>query len=119
MDRRVKRTKNAIKEAFLYLSRTQEVNKIKVSELAELADINRKTFYLHYVDVFGVLEEIQNELEVLEVSSSIDNSSESVQVEVKETVKLAEVKVEEVIDIRNRTVIPTWYLNTLTPEQER
>lgn len=61
MDRRVKRTKSAIKEAFLYLARTQDINKIKVSELAELADINRKTFYLHYVDVFAVLEEIQHE----------------------------------------------------------
>lgn len=61
MDRRVKRTRKAIAEAFLTLSKTQDINKIKVSELAELADINRKTFYLHYVDVFAVLEEIQND----------------------------------------------------------
>ncbi len=61
MDRRVKRTRKAIKDAFLTLSQNQDINKIKVSELAELADINRKTFYLHYVDIFGVLEEIQNE----------------------------------------------------------
>lgn len=61
MDRRVRKTRKAIKDAFLFLSTTQDVNKIKVSKLTEIADINRKTFYLHYVDIFGVLEEIQNE----------------------------------------------------------
>lgn len=61
MDRRVKKTRKAIKQAFLKLAKDSAVSKIKVSELAELADINRKTFYLHYVDVFAVEEEIQQE----------------------------------------------------------
>lgn len=61
MDRRVRKTRKAIKTAFLELAQNNDVNKIKISELAELADINRKTFYLHYIDVFAVQEEIQNE----------------------------------------------------------
>lgn len=61
MDRRVKKTRKAIKSAFLKLAQNSDINKIKVSELAELADINRKTFYLHYVDIFAVQEEIQEE----------------------------------------------------------
>ena len=61
MDRRVRKTRKAIKQAFLKLAKDSDVNKIKVSELAELADINRKTFYLHYVDIFAVQEEIQQE----------------------------------------------------------
>jgi len=61
MDRRVKKTRKAIKSAFLKLAQNSDINKIKVSELAELADINRKTFYLHYVDIFAVQEEIQKE----------------------------------------------------------
>lgn len=61
MDRRVKKTRRAIKQAFLKLAKDSAVSKIKVTELAELADINRKTFYLHYVDIFAVEEEIQQE----------------------------------------------------------
>ncbi len=61
MDRRVKKTRKAIKQSFVKLAKDRDVKKIKVSELAELADINRKTFYLHYVDIFAVQEEIQEE----------------------------------------------------------
>jgi AcrR family transcriptional regulator len=61
MDRRVKKTKSAIKQSFIKMAKNKDINKIKVSELAELADINRKTFYLHYVDIFAVKEEIQEE----------------------------------------------------------
>lgn len=61
MDRRVKKTKQAIRDAFLTLIKTNSINKIKVSEVAELADINRKTFYLHYVDIYAVEEEIFEE----------------------------------------------------------
>lgn len=37
-------------------------------ELAEMADINRGTFYLHYKDVFDLMDQIKNEL-VEEVES--------------------------------------------------
>lgn len=52
MDRRVKKTKRAIFEAFLTMVKDKPVHKISVSELAERADINRKTFYLHFSDIF-------------------------------------------------------------------
>lgn len=61
MDRRVRKTRKAIQEAFLHLAQNNELNKIKVSELAELADINRKTFYLHYKDIYEVVEKIEEE----------------------------------------------------------
>jgi len=61
-DRRARRTRAAISEAFIKLLTQKEISKITVREITELADINRATFYLHYTDVYQVLEEIENEL---------------------------------------------------------
>lgn len=62
IDRRVSRTRRAIKNALLTLMKTKGISNISVSELSETADINRKTFYMHYQSVTNVLEEIENEL---------------------------------------------------------
>lgn len=62
MDRRARRTKNKLNEALITLMKTKDINQITVKELAELADINRKTFYLHYKDIFDMLDSIKNEL---------------------------------------------------------
>ena len=62
MDRRVKYTKNIIKETFINLLEKKEINKITVSEICKKADINRSTFYRYYLDVYDLLNQIQNEL---------------------------------------------------------
>ena len=62
MDRRVKYTKQIIKESFVELLRKKEINKITVSELCELADINRATFYRYYIDIYDLLEKVGKEL---------------------------------------------------------
>lgn len=59
MDRRVKRTKKILYEALLTLMQNKAINKITVKELTELADINRKTFYLHYTDIFDMIDQIK------------------------------------------------------------
>ncbi len=61
IDRRLRRTKSAIKTALLTLMKDKPLSKISVSELTELADVNRKTFYNHYSDLKDVLAEIENE----------------------------------------------------------
>ena len=60
-DRRVIKTKKAIKKAFVKLLSQKDINDITVSEIAVLADINRKTFYNYYVGVYAVIDEIENE----------------------------------------------------------
>ena len=40
----------------------KDITKITVSELAELADIGRGTFYLHYQDPYDLLEKLEDEL---------------------------------------------------------
>lgn len=59
MDRRVLKTKKAIRSAYLELLRSgKEYTDITVKELVDLADINRSTFYLHYYTVDEVFEDL-------------------------------------------------------------
>jgi len=62
IDRRAVRTKQNIVNAFIQLLEEKPFNKITVAEIAEVADINRRTFYLHYEDIFALLDELENEL---------------------------------------------------------
>ena len=63
MDRRTKYTKKIIKETFINLLEQKELTKITVSEMCEIADINRATFYRYYLDVYDLLSNIQKEIE--------------------------------------------------------
>lgn len=62
MDRRVIRTKKAIRNAFAQLLSVKKLEDITVKDIAELADINRKTFYSYYSGVYMIVEETENEL---------------------------------------------------------
>lgn len=61
-DPRVRRTITAIKETFLELIRKKPYEKITVSELSDLAEINKKTFYYYYKSLNELLLEMQDEL---------------------------------------------------------
>ena len=60
-DRRVVRTKKAIREAFLNLLRSEDYDRVTITAVAREADIDRKTFYLHYDSVDDVLDEFIRE----------------------------------------------------------
>ncbi|MCY9513370.1 TetR/AcrR family transcriptional regulator [Paenibacillus apiarius] len=55
-DRRVKRTKRKIRRALIELMNEKEFGAITVQDIAERADINRGTFYLHYQDKYDLFE---------------------------------------------------------------
>lgn len=61
-DRRVVKTKESIREAFLQLIQSKEFQKITITELADAANIDRKTFYLHYNSTLDILKEFETEL---------------------------------------------------------
>ena len=61
-DSRVKRTKKLIRKGLAELAKEKSINKITVKELTDLIEINRGTFYLHYKDIFDLVESIQNSL---------------------------------------------------------
>lgn len=56
------RTKRMIREAFLKLLDEKNYEKITVTDITKRADINRTTFYNHYPDVYGIVEDIQNDI---------------------------------------------------------
>ena len=60
MDRRVLKTKRAIYNAFVELLSEKEINHITITDISKKADINRKTFYNYYSDIYEVMEEIEN-----------------------------------------------------------
>ena len=62
MDRRTRKTKEALLKALTTLLSQKKINKISVKEITDLADVNRGTFYLHYTDVFDMLEKIEADM---------------------------------------------------------
>jgi len=81
-DRRTIKTKKVIKDTFLDLLRTNSINKISVSEITRIADIGRGTFYCHYLDVYDLQEQIEDEM-CLELSN-IFNKTYSTSLDVSE-----------------------------------
>ena len=57
-DRRTRYTRNAIKDSLLLLLEKKSFEKITVTEICALAEINRGTFYLHYRDTDDVLTDM-------------------------------------------------------------
>ena len=60
-NRSVRNTKKRLKEALLSLLQDKPINEISVTELSELADVNRGTFYFHYADVYDMLYKTEDE----------------------------------------------------------
>ena len=56
------RSRKMIRQAFYELLKEKNFEKITVTDIVKRADVNRSTFYAHYPDVMGVVEEIQTEL---------------------------------------------------------
>lgn len=61
-DRRVRKTKKQLHNAFAQLLQKKPIQKITVSELSDIVDINRGTFYSHYKDIYDMLAQIENEI---------------------------------------------------------
>ena len=61
VDRRILKTRKAIREAFFKLASEQDYRKISISALAREANIDRKTFYLHYKSVDALVSELVDE----------------------------------------------------------
>ena len=62
IDRRIRKTRRLLRECLTALLKEKKVQDITVREIADMADINRGTFYLHYKDVFDLMEQIENGL---------------------------------------------------------
>ena len=55
-------TKKMMKNALIDLLDEKPLEKITVTEICKNADVNRSTFYAHYPDIYGIVDEMQEEI---------------------------------------------------------
>ncbi|MCJ0935414.1 TetR/AcrR family transcriptional regulator [Mammaliicoccus sciuri] len=70
-DRRVRKSKRAIKQAFIELLTENNLDRITIQQISDLADVNRGTFYLNYEDKYALLDEMENE-QIEEIKGFVD-----------------------------------------------
>jgi len=61
-DRRVRKTKAALRSSFAELMAEKSIQQITVQELVDKADLSRGAFYLYYQDIYDLQEKIANEV---------------------------------------------------------
>ena len=61
-DRRTLKTKKAICNAMMDLLTQKELHKVTVQEITDIADINRATFYKHYLDVYDLYDQLERDV---------------------------------------------------------
>lgn len=71
-NRSVARTQKLLKDGLLELMKTKPIQKISVKELTDYVNLNRGTFYLHYCDIYALLESLENDMlaEFLTINST-------------------------------------------------
>lgn len=63
VDPRIKRTKKMFKEALISLiQENEDISKLTVQNIADRAELNRATFYLHYHDINDLMEQMIDEV---------------------------------------------------------
>ena len=62
VDRRIAKTKKAIYRAFAQLLSEKNINDITIKDIADRADINRKTFYNYYDGIYELTGEIEKKV---------------------------------------------------------
>ena len=62
LDRRVRRTRQAIKSSLLKLMKEKSLQEITVKEVMEHADVNRATFYAHFSNLEDLVKSIETDM---------------------------------------------------------
>ncbi len=78
-DLRVRRTLKSIRNAFYQLVLEKDYADISITELTDLAEINRKTFYLHYSSLDDLVKEVEDEI-VQDILEYVENEAENLDV---------------------------------------
>ena len=60
-DKRTLKTRKALCAGLAELLTTKELHRITVQEIADRADVNRVTFYKHYLDVYDLYDHLEQE----------------------------------------------------------
>ncbi|MCJ7840920.1 TetR/AcrR family transcriptional regulator [Lederbergia sp. NSJ-179] len=60
-DRRIRKSRNAIKMAVIDLMIEKKFDQITIQDISDKADVSRRTIYLHYMDKFDLLDKLIEE----------------------------------------------------------
>lgn len=73
-NRSILRTQTLLKDGLTELMRKKTIQKISVKELTDFVNLNRGTFYLHYKDIYDLMEQLENDLldEFIEINQTYD-----------------------------------------------
>lgn len=58
----MKSSKEKIKRAFITLLQDKDINNIYVTDIVELAGVNRSTFYTNYLDIYDLADNIKENM---------------------------------------------------------
>jgi len=77
-------TKENIKKAFIKLIKDKGFDSLTVSDLAREANINRGTFYLHYLDKYDLLDQLEKDViedleEILLTNSELEKTDDPIE----------------------------------------
>lgn len=61
VDRRVRKSQEAIKMAVIELMIEKDFDQITIQDISDRADVSRRTIYLHYTDKFDLLDKLIEE----------------------------------------------------------
>ena len=61
-DRRIQKTEHQLRAGLAKLLKEKNIREITVKELVKEVEINRSTFYLHYTDIYNMMNTIEEEL---------------------------------------------------------
>lgn len=62
MDRRTEKTEKAFTDALFHFLKEKELKKITVKELCDYCNVGRSTFYLHYYDIYDLMEKTEQRM---------------------------------------------------------
>src|SRR4051794_1778761 len=75
MDRRVQKSQEAIKKAFIELMSENSFDQITIQDISDRANVGRRTIYDHYMDKYDLLDKITEE-HINEIKKICQSSSE-------------------------------------------
>lgn len=70
------RTKKLLKDTFLKLASKKNIDKITIKEITDECNLTRNTFYLHFIDIYDLLEDLQKEV-LNELELALENGKKN------------------------------------------
>lgn len=75
-DRRIEKTRKALKEALVYLIQEKSFESVSIQEILDKADVGRSTFYIHYESKYELLHDCFHDFSrLLEASDKAEPKS--------------------------------------------